>query len=214
MTDTPLFQGLEGCTSKLYLFKNSELGKIHAAIPWDELAKCLPEQKQNTCGRESWFSHAGMFGVMFLKHYTNLSDEKLIERINTDWAMQLFCGILIQDHVQIKDKAIVSRIRKWLADNVESLNDAQSALITHWKLYMEQTDELQMDASCYESYIRYPTDVKLLWECCSWVFEKALFPICKELNLTQLANIDGDILDNQFITKLMVHYIFFLCRDH
>jgi len=42
---------------------------------------------------------------------------------------------------------------------------------------------LQMDASCYESYIRYPTDVKLLWECCSWVFEKALFPICKELNL-------------------------------
>jgi len=40
---------------------------------------------------------------------------------------------------------------------------------------------LMMDATCYESYIRYPSDVKLLWECCEWVYDKQLFKLCREL---------------------------------
>ncbi len=44
---------------------------------------------------------------------------------------------------------------------------------------MNNTHVLLMDATCYESYIRFPTDVKLLWECCHWVFEKQLFRWCK-----------------------------------
>ncbi len=40
-----------------------------------------------------------------------------------------------------------------------------------------------MDATCYESYIRFPTDVKLLWECCQWVFEKQLFKICRKAGI-------------------------------
>ena len=34
-------------------------------------------------------------------------------------------------------------------------------------------DNLQVhitDATCYESYIRYPTDIKLLWESVSWLY--------------------------------------------
>ncbi|MDN3671428.1 hypothetical protein QWY93_19435 [Echinicola jeungdonensis] len=38
-----------------------------------------------------------------------------------------------------------------------------------------------MDATCYESYVRFPTDPKLLWECCQWVFEKQLFKKCKTI---------------------------------
>ncbi len=34
---------------------------------------------------------------------------------------------------------------------------------------------LLMDATCYECYIRFPTDVKLQWESCHWVFEKQLY---------------------------------------
>ena len=26
------------------------------------------------------------------------------------------------------------------------------------------------DATCYESYIHYPTNVKLLWECVEWIY--------------------------------------------
>jgi len=180
MLQTSLFQASECLPAKWHIFKNSELGRIHACIPWDELADSLPVKKKNSPGPARWFSNAGMFGVMFLKHYTNLSDEKLIARINTDWAMQLFCGILLDDNEQIKDQAIVSRIRGAISRHADLLDDVQQKLIGHWTPYMDTTDELQMDASCYESYIRFPTDVKLLWECCQWVFEKQLFAYCQK----------------------------------
>ena len=34
-----------------------------------------------------------------------------------------------------------------------------------WKPYMKNLDTVYTDASCYESLMRFPTDVKLLWEC-------------------------------------------------
>ncbi|MFV1977076.1 MAG: transposase [Candidatus Scalindua sp.] len=183
MHHTPLFQDFEYYSSKWYIFKNTELGRIYDSIPWEALSTCLPQQKKNRPGAVNWFSNAGMFGVMFLKHYTNLSDEKLLDRINTDWALQLFCGILLQDHEQIKDRAIVSRIRGKISLQADLITDVQKKLIDHWSGYMKDTDELHMDASCYESYIRFPTDVKLLWKCCNWVFEKQLFRYCKELGI-------------------------------
>lgn len=36
------------------------------------------------------------------------------------------------------------------------------------------------DATCYESHLRYPTDVKLLWESCSWL-HTLLLNTCKKL---------------------------------
>lgn len=35
-------------------------------------------------GAPSWLPPQGYFGLMFLKHYTKLSDEKLLERFNTE----------------------------------------------------------------------------------------------------------------------------------
>ena len=119
---------------------------------------------------------------MFLKAYLNLSDEKLIERFNTDWALQLFCGKLLKDNQRIKDKAIVSRIRSYIGQHTD-WQQLQDVLINHWKRDMNNTHVLLMDATCYESYIRFPTDVKLLWECCQWVFEKQLFKRCKLLSV-------------------------------
>lgn len=188
MKQIPLFQEFDCYSPKWHIFNNSELGKIYNTIPWEALSTCLPEEKSIRPGAVSWFSNAGMFGVMFLKHYTNLSDEKLLDRINTDWAMQLFCGILLADHEQIKDKAIVSRIRSKISKQADLLTEVQEKLVGHWSQYMKDTDEVHMDASCYESYIRFPTDVKLLWECIDWVFEKQLFPYCKKLKIKRPRN--------------------------
>jgi len=52
-------------------------------------------------GTPSWLPPQGYFGLMFLKHYTKLSDEKLLERFNTDWAIQMFCGALLSDNEMI-----------------------------------------------------------------------------------------------------------------
>jgi transposase, IS5 family len=96
---------------KYHYFQNSsELGQIHQVIPWKELAALIPAKK-NIVGAPSWLSYEGMFALMFLKHYTKISDEKLVERLNSDACFQLFCGIKTDLFLQpIKDKTLVTRV--------------------------------------------------------------------------------------------------------
>lgn len=177
----PLFKDFDGYTPKYYFFKSSTLGQIHDSIPWDELAGCLPEEKKGK-GAPSWFGAKGMFALMFLKAYLNVSDKHLIERFNTDWGLQIFCGKMLKEDKQIRDITIMTRIRSYIEENCE-WEQIQDVLINHWKRDVNNAQVLLMDATCYESYIRFPTDVKLLWECCHWVFEKQLYRLCKILGI-------------------------------
>lgn len=162
--------------SKWYIFKNkTELGAIYQTIEWRELEKLLPKRKIKS-GCPSILPIQGYFGVMFLKHYLKLSDEKLLERLNTDWAMQMFCGVLFADNQFIRDNAFVSNVRTYLAKYID-LEAFQQALITNWKPELPDKQVVLMDATCYESYIRFPTDLKLLWESCQWLWEKQI-PFC------------------------------------
>jgi hypothetical protein len=38
----------------------------------------------------AWFDERGMVALLLAKHYLNVNDEQLIERLNTDWALQYF----------------------------------------------------------------------------------------------------------------------------
>lgn len=173
-----LFQPLDYLNPKWYYFKQTQLGKVYESIPWDQLSDLLPEEHRGP-GAPRWFSAKGMFALMFLKAYLKISDQKLIDRFNTDWSLQLFCGKLLRDDQKIRDNAIVSRIRSFLAEQVD-LMELQDILIRHWKRNMHNTHVLLMDASCY---VRFPTDVKLLWESCQWVFEKQLYRWCRHLSI-------------------------------
>jgi IS5 family transposase len=164
-----------------YIFKNSKLGKLHDSIPWDQLAELLPRENKGP-GAPRWFSTQGMFGLMFLKAYLSMSDEALIERYNTDFSLQMFCGKILKSGQFIRDKAILSRIRSYMADHVD-LFQMQDVLINHWKRNMNNTHVLLMDATCYESYVRFPTDVKLLWESCHWIYEKQIFRLCNIVSI-------------------------------
>ena len=86
----------------------------------------------------------------------------LIERLNTDWCLQYFCGVQLNAR-RIKDKNLVSWWRCYIAQHLD-INELQGVVISFWKPYMEQTHVTMMDATVYESNIRYPTDAKLLWE--------------------------------------------------
>lgn len=178
---TTLFQPDSYFNPKWYIFKETPLGRVYQSIPWQELSACLPAENDGP-GAPRWFSNSGMLGLMFLKAYLCLSDEKLIERFNTDWSLQMFCGKLLEINEQIRDKAILSRIRTYVSEHAD-WQEIQKVLMSHWKQDMNNTHVLLMDASCYESHVRYPTDVKLLWECTQWVFEKQLFRWCKHLNI-------------------------------
>ena len=147
-------------------FLESELGKIYQAIPWNELAKSL-NLKDNRKGRSSQFSPQGKLALMFLKAYSDLSDRKLYEHLNGSIQYQLFCGIFLGPE-KLADFKIISRIRSEIARKL-NIRASQDVLAKAWKPYIENPNVVMEDATCYESYMRHPTNVKLLWECVDWM---------------------------------------------
>jgi hypothetical protein len=55
-------------------------------------------------------------------------------------------------------------------------------LATYWKPYLKETNIMLEDATCYETSMRYPTNVKLLWESTEWSYHQ-LRLICKYLKI-------------------------------
>ena len=113
----------------------------------------------------------GKLALMFLKSYTGYSDRKLIERLNTDYHFQFFCGLYLRPEQQLKDYKIVSHIRCELG-RLLAIGDFQKHVMDHWKPYMKELSIFLTDATCYETSMRYPTNVKLLWESCEWIYRQ------------------------------------------
>jgi hypothetical protein len=160
-------------------FLGSELGKIYKALPWKELINHLKLRHQRY-GRVATFSSQGKLALMFLKAYSGFSDRKLMEHLNGNVQYQLFCGILLGPE-KLSDFKIVSKIRSELARKLQ-VSTTQQILANAWKPYIKQPNVLLEDATCYESYIRNPSDVKLLWECVEWMHGQ-LKKTCRHLKI-------------------------------
>jgi hypothetical protein len=145
-------------------FYATGLGKLHLSIPFKELASKIPSpaQANNGRGRRAFLKVEGGIALLILKHYTGLSDEMLIDRLNTDWCLQYFCGVQLGFR-KIKDRNLVSWWRCYIARHLD-IKQLQPVLINAWRPCLAQTHVTLMDATAYESNIRYPTDVKLIWE--------------------------------------------------
>ena len=115
---------------------------------------------------------------MFLKPYTELSDDGFVEMLNGSIHMQMFCGVLIDPSRPIKDGKIVSAIRNRLAFRLDIVKQ-QSVLYKKWDSLLKDKDLCMSDATCYESHLRYPTDIKLMWECSEWL-HSLLHNTCRE----------------------------------
>ena len=161
-------------------FAVSELGRIRALLPLkemaDELASHFP--KKHSRGNTPMFPPDGEIALMFLKPYTGLSDDGLIEMLNGSIHMQMFCGVLIDPSRPIKDGKIVSAIRNRLAPRLDIVRQ-QSVLYKKWDSMLKDKDLCMSDATCYESHLRYLTDINLMWECCEWL-HKLLQKTCRE----------------------------------
>lgn len=159
----------------------SELGRIYEQLPLKELAAALysHSSRKHPQGNKPLFPSEGEVALMFLKPYLGLSDEGLIQALNGSIHMQIFCGVLIEPAHPIKDGKIVSAIRNRLAKLID-IKELQQILYGKWQPQLRNKDLCMTDATCYESHLRFPTDVKLLWECCHWVHE-LLRKNCKEM---------------------------------
>jgi hypothetical protein len=165
-------------------FQLSELGRIYQAIPWYELAKSLKIREKRK-GPDRIFSPQGMLALMFLKSYVDCSDRKLISYLNGNIDFQMFCGIFLGPE-RISNFKIVSDIRCDLSRCLD-IKALQEVLAIHWKPYLKETNIMLEDATCYETSMRYPTNVKLLWECTEWSYHQ-LKLICKYLKIRMPRN--------------------------
>jgi hypothetical protein len=152
-------------------FLQTDLGELYLAIPFEKLASTIApiQYSKSGLGRTPWLDVKGGIALLILKHYLQLSDELLIQRINTDWSMQLFCGILLRPDERIRDTNLPGWWRTYIGKHL-NIDAMQIELAKHWKPFMEQTGVGMQDATCYESRISYPTDVKLIWTCCQEVY--------------------------------------------
>ncbi len=160
-------------------FLQSDLGKIYQAIPWETLVDSfgLSESKM---GPSSIFDPKGKLALMFLKHYGCCSDKRLIGQLNGNLEWQFFCGIYL-GRERLENFKIVSEIRCELAGKLD-IDQVQQSLYNHWSPHMKDRSSVTMDATCYESHLRYPTNVKLLWECVAWLYGK-MKKRCRELGV-------------------------------
>ena len=151
-------------------FKTSELGRIKSLLPLREMAISfgLVEEKPKSLrvkrGRKSFFTPEGKVALAFLKMYTGLSAPKLMDALNGNIHYQIFCGIRISPENQLTNYKLIDSILVELSKKLK-IQEQQKVLADAWKPYMKNLDTVYTDASCYESLMRFPTDVKLLWEC-------------------------------------------------
>ena len=93
--------------------------------------------------------------------------------------MQMLCSVLIAPSHPLNDGKIVSTIRNRLV-SVLDVKEMQRVLFNSWKGSLSHLERSLTDATCYESLLRYPTDVKLLWKCCVWL-HALMVSTCKSL---------------------------------
>ena len=149
-------------------FQTSELGKIYELFPFKALAESIG-LKESRSGRDSYFSPEGKIALMLLKSYTGLSDRDLIAQLNANLHYQIFCGVRINPLNPLINFKIVSEIRCDIGSKL-NIDAFQQILASEWKPYLENMSILMTDATCYESDIRYPTDIKILWESTDWIY--------------------------------------------
>lgn len=151
-------------------FKTSELGRIQSHLPLREMAISFnlveerPMHKRVKRGRKPFFTPEGKVALAFLKMYTGLSAPKLMEALNGNIHYQIFCGIRISPEHQLTNYKLIDGILLELSRKLK-VQEQQKVLADAWKPYMKNLDTVYTDASCYETLMRFPTDVKLLWEC-------------------------------------------------
>lgn len=171
-------------------FECSELGRLYSVLPLSALARSM-KLEESPLGRTGYFSPEGKLALMFLKAYTNFSDFKLVEHLNGNIHYQLFCGVQIDPLHPLTNYKIVSAIRQEVSEKLD-LESLQQILCDHWKPYLDNLHVCMTDATCYESHLRYPTDVKLLWESVEWL-HRWMCKQCASLQIRRPRNKYADV---------------------
>jgi len=171
-------------------FNESELGRLHSVFPFERMAKASGLSEPHL-DRRNIFSPCAKIALMVLKAYTGFSDRQLVEHLNGNIHYQMFCGIMINPSFPITNYKIVNAIRNEIASRLD-IDSFQEILASHWKPYLDNLHVCMTDATCYESHMRFPTDMKLLWESLEWLY-RHICRHCRDLGIRRPRNKYADV---------------------
>lgn len=106
----------------------------------------------------------------------------------------MFCGIMISPSFPITNYKIISTIRNEIASRLD-INSFQEILASYWKPYLDNLHVCMTDATCYESHMRFPTDMKLLWESIEWLYRHICLH-CRDLCIRRPRNKYADVAES------------------
>ena len=94
---------------RLAAFYSTPLGHLNQSIPFGNLAKQIQAPKKLPGGKgcKPWLDLKGGIALQILKSHLRCSDAMLVQHINGNWMMQMFCGIQLRGTEQIKDKVLI-----------------------------------------------------------------------------------------------------------
>ena len=98
---------------------------------------------------------------------------------------------MIDPSAPITNFKIVSAIRSELSQKMV-IEDLQEVLAQAWRPLLCDKHVCMTDATCYESHLRYPTDMKLLWESVEWL-HRQIIGQCSELHIRRPRNKFDDV---------------------
>ena len=93
---------------------------------------------------------------------------------------------MINPSFPITNYKIVSAIRNEIASRLD-IDSLQEILASHWKPYLDNLHVCMTDATCYESHMRFSTDMKLLRESLEWLY-RYICRHCGELGIRRPRN--------------------------
>lgn len=143
-------------------------------------------QSEQNLGRRNILGPSVKIALMVLKAYTGFSDRQLLEHLNGNIHYYMLYGNMIDPSFPITNYKIVSVIRNEMASRLD-IESLQEVLASHWKPYLENLHVYMTDATCYENHMRFPTDMKLLWESLEWLY-RYICKYCKEFGIRHMRN--------------------------
>jgi len=145
---------------EMILPKEHPLVKKEGIIPWEELIEVIGRQ-YSLRGTKSK-SIRMMLGLELAKRELGISDEKIVDMLSTDIALQYFCGMRSFGEEEIPHSSSLTYFRKRLGS--ETMQELEEIVTRSLIPYLPRRRRGQMivDTTCMEANVAFPTDTKLL----------------------------------------------------
>jgi len=146
-------------------FLDSELGRLYQEFPWqtfESFYRRRDRRRKQVQGRPRKFSVRSGLAILILLAYTGVSARKLMEMIKQNIYFQFFIGMVFLPDGSKYDYHIIYDLKKYYSLTLSEIKQLQKELARQWHSFIPSTEGVIMDATVFESNIKWPVMIELM----------------------------------------------------